>query len=534
MDVDEIIQTAAELLETGEVDAAEGLCQVALALTPDKPELLRVSGRIELHRGRYSEAAQSLAKAASNGAGDAPTLNALSFASLMIQRFDVAVAAASEAVRLDPGLVDALVNLSLAQNALGRYADALETTELAVAKRPNDASLRLARSGALSGLRRLEAALSEADAAVGLAPTLVDTRIRRGEALQALGRHQEAQSAFDAALVLDPTRADARFKRSFSRLVSGDLKGGFADYEDRFRISSTFTPPATLTAPRWKGAEPISGRSILLHCEQGLGDSLQFCRYAPLLAERGATVNILTRSPLLRLFRRLSGVETVRTFGDPIPETDYVCSLMSLPAAFGDTLETVPAAAPYLSADPADVKAWADRLSDLKGLRIGLVWSGGRRAHVDGPGSVNSRRNIPLARLLRLPKDGVNYVSLQIGEPDERAADLEVLTNWSGPTLFDPTESLRDFADTAALIANLDLVISVDTAVVHLAGALDKEVWLLNRYDTCWRWMQDRDDSPWYPKLRQYRQLTDGDWDSVVDRVSHDLRTRRELASHKQ
>ena len=268
------------------------------------------------------------------------------------------------------------------------------------------------------------------------------------------------------------------------------------------------------------------GRSILLHCEQGLGDSLQFCRYAPLLAQRGARVHVLTRPPLQRLFGRLSGVETVRTFGDPVPETDYVCSLMSLPAAFGATLNTLPATAPYLSADPVEFQGWANRLSHLRGLRIGLVWSGGRRAHVDGPGSVNRRRNIPLSLLAGLPKDGASYVSLQIGEPDEREADLAVLEGWSGPPLLDLTDDLRDFADTAALVSNLDLIISVDTAVVHLAGALDREVWLLNRYDTCWRWMLDRDDSPWYPKLRQYRQPCDGDWDSVVQRVTDDLTAR--------
>jgi len=526
MDVDEIIETAAHLLASGEIDAAEGLCGVARALAPDRAQLFRVLGGVHLQRGRYPDAAQALAKAASTGAGDALTLNALSFASLMIQRFDVAAAAASEAIRLQPDFADALINFALAQNALAQYADALETTDRAMGQRPNDAALRLARSGALSGLRRLHLALSEADAAVMLAPHLVDARIRRGEALQALGRHHDALTDFKAALVLDPHRTDAKYKRSFSRLALGDLQGGFSDYEDRFHISSAFTPPASLTAPRWTGAEPISGRSILLHCEQGLGDSLQFCRYAPLLAARGGTVHVLTRPPLLRLFQRLSGVDSVCAFGDPVPHTDYVCSLMSLPAAFGTSLKTVPAASPYLSPDPADVTSWAKRLRDHAGLRIGLVWSGGRRAHVDGPGSVNARRNIPLSLLADLPQGNATYVSLQIGEPDERAADLAVLADWRGPPLLDLTHELGDFADTAALIANLDLVISVDTAVVHLAGALDKEVWLLNRYDTCWRWMLDRDDSPWYTKLRQYRQTSDGDWQGVVDRVNRDLSAR--------
>lgn len=526
MNLDDIIETAAHLFESGEIDGAEGLCAVAFGLAPERSDLLRLAGRIQLQRGRFPEAAQTLAKAASNGAGDAQTLNELSFAALMIRRFDVAAAAATEAIRLSPGFVDALINLALAQNALAQYAEALQTADTAISLRPNDPSIRLARSGALSGLRRLDEALSEADAAIVRAPHLTDARIRRGEVLQALGRQQEALAALDAALILDPERADAKFKRSFSRLALGDLGGGFSDYEERFRMSSAFAPPVSLTATRWNGTQPISGRSILLHCEQGLGDSLQFCRYAPLLAERGAVVHVLTRPPLARLFGRLQGVARVITFQDPVPETDFVCSLMSLPAAFGSTLETVPSATPYLTPDPVERKAWARKLNDLNGLRVGLVWSGGRRAHIDGPGSVNARRNLPLSRLEGLPKKGVTYVSLQVGEPDERAFDQAILASWSGPPLLDFNDHLHDFADTAALVSNLDLVISVDTAVAHLAGALGRDVWLLNRYDTCWRWMLERDDSPWYPTLRQYRQPVDGDWASVVRRVIQDLTAR--------
>lgn len=494
-----------------------------MAVAPDRADVLRLAGNIHLRRARYAEAAQTLAKAATNGAGDAPTLNALSFAALMIQRFDVAARAAGEAVRLRPDFLEALINLALAQNALANYAEALATTDRALELKTRDAALHLARSGALLGLRRLDEAVTEAEAAIGLAPLLADARICRAEALQALGRHQDALQDLDAALVIDPQRQDARFKRSFSRLTLGDLPGGFADYEARFSISSTFTPPASLTAPRWTGAEPLEGRSILLHCEQGLGDSLQFCRYAPLLADRGAEVHLLTRRPLSRVFKSLRGVSGVHVFGEPVPQTDYACSFMSLPAAFGATIDAAPAASPYLSADPQDAAAWRRRLAPLEGRRIGLVWSGGRRAHVDGPGSVNIRRNVPLPLLAGLPKQGAHYVSLQIGEADERAADLAVLSQWTGPDLFDPTKALRDFADTAGVIANLDLIISVDTAVVHLAGALDKEVWLLNRFDTCWRWMLDRTDSPWYPKLRQYRQPRPGDWASVMEKVSADL-----------
>jgi hypothetical protein len=259
----------------------------------------------------------------------------------------------------------------------------------------------------------------------------------------------------------------------------------------------------------------------LLFEEQGLGDTIQFCRYVPLVAQRGARVILEVPPQLTRLAASLSGVAQVVETGHPLPAFDLHCPLLSLPLAFKTELATIPAAIPYLKADPDQSKAWQDRLGAKTKSRVGLVWSGGIRSNQ--PVSVNQRRNIPLAKFAALKHPGVDFYSLQKGQPGESELTDLKRSQWSGPNILDFTGALKDFADTAAFIDNLDLVITVDTAAAHLAGALGKPVWILNRFDTDWRWLLDRADSPWYPTAKIYRQDTAGDWDSVLQRVKTDL-----------
>ena len=257
---------------------------------------------------------------------------------------------------------------------------------------------------------------------------------------------------------------------------------------------------------------------LLLHAEQGQGDTLQFCRYATMLGSRGRII-LEAPGPLVRLLGSLRGVEQLVRQGDPLPRFDLHCSLLSVPLICQTTLGTIPAEAPYLSADPVQAAAWRERLASLPGLKVGLVWAGGSRPEQPETLAIDRRRSMPLATMAPLGEvTGCSFVSLQKGEPAHQSAQPP-------PGLFvhDFTAELADFADTAALIEALDLVISVDTAVVHLAGALGKPVWLLNRFDSCWRWLLDRDDSPWYPTLRQFRQTVPGDWDRVLHRVSMEL-----------
>jgi hypothetical protein len=264
------------------------------------------------------------------------------------------------------------------------------------------------------------------------------------------------------------------------------------------------------SAPLWKG-EAIGDRTILLHAEQGLGDTIQFCRYAPLMVCGGGTI-LEVPAPLVRLLSRLPGVSEIVASGNGLPPFDLHCPLLSLPHAFGTTLDTIPAATPYLSADPALAANWQERLVGLDGLRIGLVWAGAQWLNVPGAAAAARRKSTGLQALAPLGEvSGVSFVSLQKHVPAAEAADPP-----HGLALHDFTSDLHDFEDTAALIVNLDLVISVDTAVAHLAGALGKPVWLLNHFGTDWRWLLNRDDCPWYPTLRQFRQPSPGDWNSAI------------------
>ncbi len=278
---------------------------------------------------------------------------------------------------------------------------------------------------------------------------------------------------------------------------------------------------ATLRSRCGSEKSDIAGKTILLSEEQGLGDTIQFCRYAPLVAQRGARVILEVPPQLTRLAAGLAGVSQIVETGRPLPAFDLHCPLMSLPLAFKTELATIPAAIPYLKVDPDQSKAWQDRLGAKTKLRVGLVWSGGIRPNQ--PVSVNQRRNIPLAKFAVLNNPDVAFYSLQKGQPGE--AELAELKHnrWSGPDIVDLTGAIGDFSDTAAFIDNLDLVITVDTAAAHLAGALGKPVWILNRFDTDWRWLLERADSPWYPTARLFRQDNPGDWDGVIQRVKAGL-----------
>jgi hypothetical protein len=256
----------------------------------------------------------------------------------------------------------------------------------------------------------------------------------------------------------------------------------------------------------------------LIHAEQGLGDTLQFCRYLPLIDPRHKVI-FEVQTPLVDLMQQIPGVDSVVALGAPLPDFDAYCPIMSLPLVFKTTLDTIPNQTPYLRADPAKVELWATRLEVAQGLRVGLVWAGGARPNQPELESVNRRRNISLATLAPLLQTrGVSFVSLQKGPPASEAHALS-----PGLPLLDFTDDLHDFTDTAALVETLDLVIAVDTAVAHLAAAMGKPVWLLNRFDTCWRWLLNRDDSPWYPTLRIFRQPAPHDWATPVAALQHGL-----------
>jgi tetratricopeptide (TPR) repeat protein len=433
--------------------------------------------------------------------------------------------------------------------ASGHHEEALACFDRALALRRDIPQIWANRGRALRSLERAEEAEPDLREALRLRPDLADAHTELARVLDCLGRFDEAEACARTALRLQPEDAAAHSTLGYilyhlgrlaeaqascrtglrlqpeapgwhanlgrALLLAGQLEEGWKEFGWRLQYHPHFRVRHLLGVPRWSG-EAIGDRDILLVAEQGLGDALQFCRYAPQIAARARRTIFLVHPPLVKLLSRLPGGIEIITAGDQPPSADLWCPLMSLPHAVGTTLETIPATTPYLTADPADVARWCERLAGLAGLRVGLCWAGG---NFKGQIDMDRRRSMTLDRLAPLGDiSGVQFVSLQKGPPATEAARPP-----AGMELHDFTEDIDDFADTAALIENLDLVISVDTAVLHVAGALGKPVWLLNRFDTCWRWLQDRDDSPWYPSLRQFRQPAPGDWESVIGRVRHAL-----------
>jgi hypothetical protein len=395
----------------------------------------------------------------------------------------------------------------------------------AIAINPGDALACYNQGTALHQLSRLEAALASYDRAVAIRSDDPRVYVNRATAHQQLMQGEAALADCELAIALKSDYADAYYNRALIRLLAGDFEHGWVDHEWRWhrQLNSSIRERRDFPQPLWIGNAALSGKRIVLHGEQGLGDTLQFCRYVTDVAALGAHVILEVPRVLAALLSTLEGVSELVLDGEGLPEFDCYCPLMSLPLAFGTRLSSVPGRVPYLRADADKTESWRRRLGEKRALRVGLVWSGGFRPNQREVWSVNRRRNIPLRKLAILKHPAVEYFSLQKG-PAAESELAECLANgWDGPAVTDFSHELHDFSDTAALIEQLDLVISVDTSTAHLAGALGKPVWLLNRFDTCWRWLRDRTDSPWYPTMKIYRQASAGDWDEVIGRVREDL-----------
>lgn len=429
-------------------------------------------------------------------------------------RYEDAARCYRAVVTKNPAFADAHYALGEALFKCGRVDAAIQSFRTALALKPNDATAHAGIGVAYGWTGDGARAESHLNRAIMLDPSIARSHYLYGAVMWDYGRFDEARSAYERALAVDPTYAEARFGRGLVRLVTGDMPGGWEDYE--FRASQQKPLDPTL-APRWRGEDP-SGRTILLYGEQGIGDTLLFMRYVPRLAALGARVLLSVPIGVKALAERLSGVSAILVEPNPeLPPFDWSCPLGSLPLTFRTTLETIPAEVPYLSAPPERIVLWQQRVPASPQFTVAMVWSG----NPEHPNNHNRMlRFAELAPLLSIP--GVRYLLLQKGAiaAQAKGCEKQVAPGTSVELLGD---ALQDFADTAAILTGVDLVISVDTSLCHLAGALGRPVWTLLSVANDWRWLAGHDDNPWFPTMRLYRQAKLGVWSDVVSRVRGDL-----------
>jgi tetratricopeptide (TPR) repeat protein len=443
-------------------------------------------------------------------------------AHLEAKHLDDALACFDHAVALRPDNAFIHNDRGATLHALGRLNEALECFDRAISL-DDTISLSYRNKGAcLYRLGRFTESVENTRRAIELQPDDPFALTNRACALLALNKIDDALADIEGALQIDPEYVDAIFNKSLCKLTNGEFEQGFRLYEWRIKKWG-FNPEDQFGQPFGIEDVSVEGKTVLVVREQGYGDCIQFSRYILILEKRGARVIVEAPKPLCALFRTLSDTVVVVEQGTQLPAFDFVIPVASLGLECHTRGETMRSLVPYLYADPDKRRVWNDRLGRKSALRVGLAWSGGYRPDFPELWGANERRNIPLALLAPLALKGVEFYSLQLGE-DARMQLRELESaSWCGPKIIDHTDAIDDFADTAALIDNLDLVISVDTAVVHVAGALGKPVWVLNRFDTDWRWMLGRDDSPWYPTARLFRQQEPGNWTGAVAEVRQQL-----------
>ncbi|HLG82183.1 MAG TPA: tetratricopeptide repeat protein [Bradyrhizobium sp.] len=486
----------------------------AAQLQPGDASLWHNLGNACIECGRPREAITSFQRAL---AIDPAHWDAAYKAGVMLQqerRLEEALACLDICTKLKPDDPAVLHIRAMALHGLNRFEEALSDNQRAHALDPQDPFIQNNLGSDLAALGRCEEALSWFDSALQVSPDFIGALNNKGYALTLLHRFDEAFAAYGRTMQIDPDNAQATWDTALLNLLLGNFAAGWPGREARFRLPALPISYPKFLQPLWLGEGDIAGQTILLYGDEGLGDTIQFVRYVPLVAARGARVVLAVEEAARPLLAGMPGVAQCLAKSAVLPPFDTYCPISSLPLAFSTTLETIPHGANYLPPPPADrLQAWAARLGDHDRLRVGLVWSG-------NPRHMNDRnRSIALKRLAPILDVDAAFISLQ---KDPRPDDSATL---AGTAILDPSSELTNFAETAALISCLDLVITVDTSVAHLAAALGRPTWILLPFTPDYRWLLDRDDSPWYPTARLFRQSKAGDYQSVVERIRAELKT---------
>ena len=437
--------------------------------------------------------------------------------------------------------VTTLFNQGYTLYTQGREAEAMGCFDAVIAAAPDYWQARSNRAVLLQTAERYEDALIDAEYLLKLDAANAGTWAMHGRILLRLNRFSDALASYARVRELDPSYSLDVYEEAFCRLSLGDYAGGWSLHEARWDTDSMRATTSQLeqrgyAQPMWLGQESLLGKTIFLWPEQGYGDTLQFCRYVHVVQQMGAKVILASNRPMMQLLKNAFTHPDIEVVLDLVTSPyafDFHCPLMSLPlACCTDSLDKIPNQSPYLFADVQSKQHWQDALQALphKGWRVGLMWAGGTRPNQPTLQSIDAARSLRLEQFAPLfdlaQTSSVQFFSLQLGEPAKQLQEQQ------GLPIVDLTADLMDWADTAALIANLDLVITCDTAVAHLAAAMGKPTWILSRFNGCWRWLQDRDDSPWYPAVRLFRQTTRGDWAGVMEAVMIALQAKLSEATH--
>ena len=504
-------------LQAGNMVAAEAICSEILASTPRDAEALNLRGMIAQRRGDFAAAIASYEAAISVRPEAAGFHNNLGVSLSALGRVSEAAERFRRAVALNPESAQIHLNFGNALRTAGAIAESVGALQRATALHPAYAEARNSLAMSLYLAADLKGSLAEFEAAVSLRPDFASAWSNLANVLRDFGRIEEAAAAYRRAISIQPDHPDAHKNLAILRLLQGDYDNGFLEYEWRWKCDNVQL--RKFDQPRWAGEDP-AGKTVFIYEEQGYGDVIQFSRYAKALADRGAKVIFGCRPELARLMSCCSGVSHVVAAGQTMPTFDLHCPLLSLPLFCGTRApDDVPAPVPYFELRPEITQPWEDRVAGSTRPRVGLCWAG-------NPQNRNDRyRSIPLEKFVQLASAGqFEFHSLQLGLA---AAERERVPKLS---LVSHEPDLKDFADTAALIEQLDLVITVDTAVAHLAGALAKPMWVLLPAVPDWRWLLQRTDSPWYPTARLIRVRQD--WDQIISQLSSDLATGRHKYQH--